>query len=152
MWKRLNRASSLLTCMEKLIDILRSTPHSTLVLKEANGDVSTFFGHGVKDLLTLLPTGRLRMASLADIVVGRGAAALMLLGGVKKVYAQTISEHALSLFRLYEGEVEVTYAHLVPAIENRTHTALCPIEQLSIGSCDIERIYEKILTFVKSKQ
>ena len=137
---------------KQILDILSTTPGCTLVLETPDGEISTFSNHGVKDLLTLLPTGRLRGASLADVVVGRGAAALMLLGGVKRVHALTLSRHALDLFNLYEGQVEVTYSSLVPAIENRTHTALCPIEQLSIDSSDIELIHEKIVNFVTKQQ
>lgn len=44
-------------------------------------------------------------AFVADKVVGKGAAALMVLGGVKHVYTDVISTPALDLFKTYGVEV-----------------------------------------------
>lgn len=63
--------------MNDLIDILHEEHHSLVV---ANGDVCTFDGRGISDLYNLLSEDPefLRGASVADKVVGKGAAALMI--------------------------------------------------------------------------
>lgn len=80
--------------MNDLIDILHEEHHSLVV---ANGDVCTFDGRGISDLYNLLSEDPefLRGASVADKVVGKGAAALMILGGVKEVFADVVSRPAL---------------------------------------------------------
>lgn len=69
--------------------------------------------------------------SAADRVVGNGAAYLYVLLGVKAVYGAVISESALQTLRQYG--IAVLYDTLTPAIQNRTKTGLCPIEQAIAG-------------------
>ena len=95
-----------------------------------NGTTRTFHERGVKDLHRLLTQEPeiLSGASLADKVVGKGAAALMIAGGVKWVYADVISQAAMVLFK--QSRVEVQYGEIVPNIINRTGTDICPVEKL----------------------
>ena len=89
-----------------------------------------FHQRGVKDLYDILSTQPelLRGAFIADKVVGKGAAALMILGGIDSLYTDTISEAALELFARYD--IEVKYGKLVPHIINRAGTGMCPVESL----------------------
>ena len=89
-----------------------------------------FHQRGVKDLYDILSSQSelLRGAFIADKVVGKGAAALMILGGINSLYTDTISEAALELFGLYN--MEVKYGKLVPHIINRADTGMCPVESL----------------------
>lgn len=111
--------------MEDLIRLLHGGDHSLVV---ANGNVYTFNGRGVTDLYALLreDPGFLKGASIADKVVGKAAAALMILGGVKEVFADVISQRAIDLFA--GSEVCVSYDTVVPHIINRTKTGWCPLE------------------------
>ena len=95
-----------------------------------NGATRTFHERGVKDLHRLLTQEPeiLRGASLADKVVGKGAAALMIAGGVAWIYADVISQAAMVLFE--QSRVEVQYKQIVPNIINRTGTDICPVEKL----------------------
>lgn len=95
-----------------------------------NGATRTFHERGVKDLHRLLTQEPeiLRGASLADKVVGKGAAALMISGGVKWIYADVISQAAMVLFK--QSRVEVQYKQIVPNIINRAGTDICPVEKL----------------------
>lgn len=83
--------------MRRLTEILHGGGWSLVV---DNGAIRTFSGRGVSDLYGLLTREpeTLRGASVADKVVGKGAAALMVLGGVKEVYADVASAPALGLF------------------------------------------------------
>ena len=95
-----------------------------------NGTTRTFHERGVKDLHRLLMQEPeiLSGASLADKVVGKGAAALMIVGEVAWVYADVISQAAMELFE--QSRVEVQYAEIVPNIINRAGTDICPVEKL----------------------
>ena len=65
-------------------------------------------------------------ASCADKVVGKAAAYLYVLLGVKDVFASIISEKAAQVFLHYD--IAFTYAECVPAIINRTGDGFCPME------------------------
>lgn len=94
-----------------------------------NGDqLRIFRERGVKDLRRLLKEQPefLLGAFVADKVVGKAAAALMILGGVKEVFADTVSRPALDL--LSKSRIEVAYTLEVPHIINRTKTGWCPLE------------------------
>lgn len=113
--------------MEDLIRLLYSGHHSLVVAKE---EVRTFDGRGISDLYVLLTneSGFLQGASVADKVVGKGAAALMVLGGVQEVYAGVISMPALDL--LHKSGIAVRFGQEVPNIINRAGDGICPVEQL----------------------
>lgn len=110
---------------ERLTDILHRGHYSLVVLQ---GELHTFTGRGVSDLYRLWSERRtlLRGAALADKVVGKGAAALMALMGVKEVYADVVSLPALELLR--RAGVNVHPAQTVPHIINRAGTGRCPLE------------------------
>ena len=82
--------------MEKLIRLLHEGNYSLVV---AHGEIRTFSGRGVSDLYALSgeDPGFLRGASVADKVVGKAAAALMIVAGVSELHADVISRPALDL-------------------------------------------------------
>ena len=108
-----------------LIGVLHDGGHSLVV---ANREVRTFDGRGVSDLYRLLEndSGFLNGASVADKVVGKAAASLMVLAKVKEVYADVVSQAALDL--LDNNKIRITYENLAPYIINRAGTDLCPLE------------------------
>ena len=87
-----------------------------------------FRERGVADLFRLLreEPQLLRGAFIADKVVGKGAAALMVLGGVEGLFADVVSRPALEL--LAGAGIAVEYTVVVPNIVNR------PVEQLCAGA------------------
>lgn len=113
--------------MKELIELLHRDGNTLVV---ANGEVCAFQGRGISDLYRLLrdDAGFLEGASVADKVVGKGAAALMILGGVSELHADLISEPALTLLRT--SRIRVSYGEKVPQIRNRTKTGICPVETL----------------------
>ena len=65
-------------------------------------------------------------ASCADKVVGKAAAYLYVLLGVKEVFAGIISEKAKEVFLRFG--ISFAYSECVPAIINRTGDGFCPME------------------------
>ncbi len=110
-----------------LVQILHSGGHSLVVCSR---EIYTYDGRGISDLYRLLNDGEnlLAGASVADKVVGKGAAALMILGGVDELYADVISDAAVAL--LSDSDVKVTYDVRVPHIINRNGDGYCPVEVL----------------------
>lgn len=119
----------LLARMEHIKQKLHEGGHS-LVLKATTSEIFTYDDRGVSDLLQLLDKAPsiLAGAEIADKVVGKAAAALMILGKVKAVYTDIISEPALQLFASAAPMIDVTYNNKVEYIINRTKTGWCPME------------------------
>ena len=111
--------------IEKARRILTDT-NSTCVFY--NGDtVLTDSRRGVKPLLDLLEK-KIDMTTYvaADKVVGKAAAYLYCLLGIRSLYAATISQSALDVLNQYH--ISVVFTTLVPAIQNRTKDGPCPME------------------------
>jgi len=121
------------------------------VVRTATGEIREFHRQGVIDLFTLLTEApqMLQGSQIADRVIGRGAALLMVKGGVQEVFAYVISESALSIFK--QADIPVTYNSLQPHIINRTGTDICPVEKLTSSTSDPDEAYERIKVFLQSK-
>lgn len=87
-------------------------------------------------------------ATIADKVIGKGAAALMIAGGVKEVYTDVISEAAMELFK--QHTIKVEYDKRVANIINRRGDGICPVEERCAECNTIEECLVKIEEFVKS--
>jgi len=82
---------------------------------------------GVRPLLDLLEQDRdWHDFCAADKVVGKAAAFLYQLMGIRALYAQIVSEPAAKVLR--DADIQLSYGTLVPAIRNRTNTGFCPME------------------------
>ena len=97
-----------------LIHILHSGKYSCVIAN--NGSIRTFKQPGIADLYDLLQqdVSFLRGAIVADKVVGKAAATLMILGNIQQVYADIISQSALEL--LQNTDIQVDFGQLVPFI------------------------------------
>jgi iron complex outermembrane receptor protein len=82
-------------------------------------------------------------------VVGKGAAALMVLGGVKHVYTDVISTPALDLFKTYG--VEVAFSVVTDRIVNRTKDGLCPVETLCLDLDSPADMLNEIRQFINNR-
>ena len=112
-------------------------------------ELKMFHQRGVKDLYEILTSQPelLRDAFIADKIVGKGAAALMILGKIDSLYTDTISEAALKLLKSYD--IEVKYDTLVPHIINRAGTGMCPVESLCKEIATAEECLPLIRDFIQ---
>lgn len=113
------------------------------------GGVLTFNERGIKTLLSL-QNGSLAGAFVADKVVGKAAAMMMVRGGAIEVYAQLISRPALEVLKTHK--VICLYGEVVPNIINRDKTGICPMEQAVLGENDIEKAYKILVEKTTSIQ
>lgn len=113
------------------------------------GEIREFHRKGVIDLFTLVTEEPefLRGGMIADRVIGKGAALLLLKAGISEVFAFVISEPALEV--LQNNDVKSSYITLQPNIINRTGDGICPVEQLTENITSPDEAYLKIKDFIK---
>ena len=129
--------------MKKLAEILTSTGCSLVV--EKDGETTTYGKKGVRNLIWLLDNEpeRLQGARVADKVVGKAAAMMLVRGGTLEVYAEIISEPALEVLKAHK--VLCLYNELVPHIINRDKTGVCPMEEAVMEVQDITAAYNILI-------
>ncbi|MCC8071942.1 MAG: DUF1893 domain-containing protein [Bacteroidales bacterium] len=135
---------SLSLLKERLLD----SGCSLVVYSPMTSQVSTYHSRGIADLYELYTSCPeiLQGASIADKVVGKGAAALMILGGVRVVYAQVVSQSAKKL--LQEAGVEISFDTVADYIINRQATGMCPVEKLCSQAITAEECLPLIQNFI----
>lgn len=123
----------------------------TLVVAQGD-DVRLFTRRGVADLMDLTDNDPafLRGALVADKVVGKGAAALLVKGGVAALHTDLISRPALDL--LSRAGIDVTHDTLTDHIVNRDGTDWCPVERLCRPLDNIDEMVDAIRAFIHRKQ
>lgn len=141
-------SSEVMTELAGLVEILHREECSCVIGKGEN--VCMCRQRGVKDLYDLLQgsSGILSGALVADKVIGKGAAALMILGGITAVYGDVISEGAYKLLR--DADVPVSYGEITPNIINRAGTGICPVEALCKDCDTAAACLPKIEDFIRS--
>ena len=99
--------------------------------------VLTYSGRTVKQLLALAEGDALKGASVADKIVGKAAALLLIKCGVKEVYAKTASRAAEAVLKRHG--VPFSYGVMTDCILNRDGTGPCPMEATvaDIEDCEL---------------
>ena len=128
--------------LEKAKSLLHTSASTIAVV--SNEEVFTSQERGVKPLLHLLTEkkGFLKGASVADKVIGKAAALLMVLGEIKEVHTLIISEPAIKVFEKYN--IPCFYDKKVDRIVNRTGDGLCPMETLCLDVEEPQEAFTKI--------
>ena len=131
-----SRAAATVSQGEALLNILNAENRSLLVLN--NDSLSYYSGRGVQDLLQLIreEPERLNGAIVADKMIGKAAAVLMVAGGVKEVHTNLICTPAKEVFS--KAGVPVYATEEVEQILNRDRTGQCPIDALLNESDQVE--------------
>lgn len=134
--------------MQQLIEILRREKCS-LVVK--NHDiVTTYSKPGVRDLEYLLDHDPevLHGAVIADKVIGKAAAAMVVVGGVKELYAEVMSKRAIPF--LEEAGIAYTYGTLVDTIKEEGDR--CQLEKITAPATTPEETVALLRTHFEEKK
>lgn len=105
---------------------------------------------GLKPLILWLEEDSefLRGAVVADKIIGRAAAMIMVRSGVCEVYGNVMSNGAVSIFE--EAGIPYSYSNTCIAISNRRGDGICPMEKAVSRISDAEEAYkvlrEKVLS------
>ncbi|MDR3344079.1 MAG: DUF1893 domain-containing protein [Oscillospiraceae bacterium] len=99
----------------------------------ADGAELACAGQGLMPIITLLRENPavLRGAAVADKVIGKAAAMLLVYGGAVAVWGGIMSRPALDF--LETSGVPAEYGKLVPILKNRAGTGQCPMEAKAAG-------------------
>lgn len=103
-------------------------------------------GRGIKPLIELLDGGKLRRGVVVDKVIGRAAAAVCVVGRVRRVHALLMSEDAKQL--LDERGIPASADELVPKILNRDLTGSCPLEARVEGESEPGKMVEALRAMI----
>lgn len=138
-----------MTDLERAMAALQP-PHTLALCRD--GEVLTSDRRGVAPMVAFLREGwALEGYAAADRVVGKAAAWLFILAGVRAVYAATLSEGGREL--LTRHGIPVQWETLTPTIRNRDNTGLCPMEQAVAEATDpadaLERIEARMAQLAK---
>lgn len=113
---------------QEILDLFTSQ-RASIALKKNGRIVFSEFGRGIGPALTLYDKQPelLRGAEVFDTIVGKAAASIFILGGVRAVFGLTMSDAAARLLTRYG--VACSCETRTPQIINRMGTGLCPFEQ-----------------------
>lgn len=125
--------------MEQTVNILHNGGYTIVVQKKEQQFTST--KRGIAPILELInnDVNFLKDAIVADKVIGKAAALLLIYGKVKYIHADVISELAIEVLNQYN--ISFTYDQKVPYIINRTKTDMCPMERCVLGINEPEHAF-----------
>ena len=134
--------------MQQLIEILRREKCS-LVVKN-HGIVTTYSKPGVRDLEHLFDHApeMLHGATIADKVIGKAAAAMVVVGGVKELYAEVMSKRAIPF--LEEAGIAYTYGTLVDTIKEEGDR--CQLEKITAPATTPEETVDLLRAHFEEKK
>lgn len=136
------------------IDIAKSTLQEeglSVVMVKNQEVVYKSKDSGIKPLLFAYRNNleELEGISVADKVIGKAAALLLIDGKIHDLYAELISDAALEILR--ETDIKVIYGERVERILNRDQTDLCPMEKLAQDENEGSVVAKKIEEFFGGK-
>ncbi len=99
---------------------------ATCVLVKNNRIVSAESPKGIAHILDLYDKGILAGVFVADTIIGKAAAMIFSLAGVKECYGRTVSRAGLEW--LEKSNIPVTYDECTEIIQNRKGDGMCPME------------------------
>ena len=131
------------------VELLRAGNYTCVLRRD--DDIVADRRRGIRPLLELLDSGKdFSDYAAADKVVGKAAAHLYCLLGVKAVYAGVISQRARAV--LENAGIAVTFGTEVSAIRNRAGDGLCPMETAVWDIEDHQTAHKAILSTLQKLQ
>lgn len=134
--------------LKKARELLESGEYTVVMCR--GSELYTSSERGVKPLVELVHNRAMAGYSAADKIVGRAAAFLYVLLGVREVYAGVMSVGAEKLLRAHG--IAPSFGCLAERIINRAGTGLCPMENAvkDIPDDRPDRALEEILRTIKA--
>ena len=128
--------------LERAKEILAQTGSTCVLCRDEI--VYTTTERGIKPLIDWLDSGEDTCGfSAADKVVGKAAALMYSLLGVRRVHGNVMSESAVKVLR--RNGIEAYWDRLAENIRNRAGTGLCPMESATLHIDEPEEALPVIL-------
>ena len=139
--------------IEKAKKLLKDNNYTCVLCKGET--VYTFFDRGVAPILKLIENNTdVSGFSVVDKVIGKAAAMLFSMVGVKEIFTDIISIPAKQY--LEQKGIALSFNALTEKIINRAGDGLCPMETLVMNVCDEKEAYllikDKLKELRKEKQ
>lgn len=124
--------------IEKAKQILEENNYTCVLVKDDKVYTST--KKGVAPVLDLMSKKvDLKGFALADRVIGKSVAYLVIHAGIAEVNTVMISKHAQDVFTKYE--IPFSYEVLVDRILNNAKDGFCPMESIVLNEDDPEKAF-----------
>ncbi len=116
--------------------------NASLVVMYSEESVKEYYNPRVYDIVSILKEDKnlLKDTVVADKVIGKVAASLLTVAGVKEIYANTISEFAIPV--LEKNNIKYEYKNKAKYIINNEKTGMCPMENKFKDELDLNKIYD----------
>ncbi len=113
----------------------------TCAMLSVRGELHTSSKKGIAPIMEVLATDPkfLQGALVADRVIGKAAAMLLVKAGIWELYAEVISEHARMFLEVHN--IPITYSKVVPYIINRKGDGMCPMESTVLDMKNVNEAY-----------
>ena len=113
--------------LEKAINILENEDVSFVVIK--NNEIIKDKAIGIKPIFQRIKMDKNFFINtlIADKIIGKAAALLLVSSGIREVYGQIMSKSAIEVLKNYN--IYYRYGEKVDFIHNRNNTGLCPMEE-----------------------
>ncbi len=112
--------------LQSAINLIKEETATCVVIKDRQ-IVKTISGQGIAPVIDLYEQDALRGAFVADKIIGKAAAMIMVLGGVEEVYGNVMSRAGKEFLEAHN--VKVSYGQVIDAISNRAGDGICPMER-----------------------
>jgi hypothetical protein len=123
------------------VALLKKEGYTLILYNESEYRVER--ARGVAPLLSLLDSEEdVSSFCAVDKVVGKAAAFLYILLGIRRIYALTVSESARAL--LEKNQIKISFESCVDRIKNRDGTGFCPMESAVLSESDPSRALSAI--------
>ncbi|MCI8760686.1 MAG: DUF1893 domain-containing protein [Clostridia bacterium] len=119
---------------------------ASLVVGYQNDEIKEYYHERIMDLKSILKEDEkaLQNSIIADKVIGKVAASIMAVAGVKEIYANVLSKMAIPV--LEKAKIKYSYGQMVDFIKNQPQTGMCPMETKYELESDIRKIYQEIMS------
>lgn len=133
-----------MTKLEEIKEILKQK-NASLVVAYQDGTIKEYYNNRIIDLVSILKENKeaLKGSIVADKVIGKVATSVMVVAGVKEIYAKTLSKIAIPV--LENANIQYSCGVLVDYIKNNAQTGMCPMENKYQDEMDINKIYEDMV-------
>lgn len=120
------KAASKKNALDSAKNLIARKKASCVVIKDGK-IVNTECERGIAPVIAMYEAGLFEGAVVVDKVIGKAAAQIMTLGGVKHCYGITMSKSAVEY--LEKNSIFVEYETLAEYIVNRSGDGMCPMEK-----------------------
>ena len=134
------------TMDESIIRNIEESEYAVAVIS-ADGKVKTASGHTIRPLVNLADEypEYFKGGSVADRVIGKGAASIIVTMGVREAYGRLMSIPGKRM--LEDAGVKASWGILTENIENMRRDGLCPLETRVADIEDVEKCAASVREF-----